>query len=134
MTQNQNTPLTLRVYPHQLAICRLPADSRLPEFASTESFFSITRTPDELSLVCEMEYVPAVTDYVGPWACLSVEGVLDFSLTGILASLAEPLAANGISIFAISTFNTDYILVREGDLTIAIEVLREAGHRIVPVQ
>lgn len=85
-------------------------------------FFSVTRTPDELSVVRETPD--------GDWRCLKVEGPLDFSLVGILASLAEPLARARISIFAISTFDTDHILVKGDKVDAAIAALESAGHII----
>lgn len=122
--------LSLRTLPERLAICTLPADTALPAWAMAGRFCSVTRTPQELSIVCAVDSVPASVPYAGPWACLQVEGVLDFSLTGILAGLAAPLAEAGISIFALSTYRTDYILVKEHDLARAQQVLRRAGHAV----
>jgi hypothetical protein len=93
-------------------------------------FFSITRTPHELSVVCDVGTVPADVKAVGPWVVLAVRGPLDFSLTGVLAELATPLATAGISIFAVSTYDTDHLVVRSYDLDGAVRVLREAGHSI----
>lgn len=113
--------------PGTFAICRLDSDAPIPEWAHI-GFFSITRTPDELSIVCKEEIVPeGVTGEKG-WRCLQVMGPLDFALTGILASLAAPLAEAGISIFAISTYDTDYFLVKE--LNRAIAVLSNSGHNV----
>lgn len=123
-------PLSLRTLPERLAICALPADANVPAWAMAGRFCSVTRTPDELSIVCPVENVPAHVASAGPWACMQVEGVLDFSLTGILAGLASSLAAAGISLFAISTFRTDYILVRAEDLARAQEALRGAGYEV----
>ena len=92
--------------------------------------FAITRTPDELSIVCSQANVPPNTFSEPDWRALKVSGPLDFSLTGILASLASPLAQAGISIFALSTFDTDYLLVKSGALDRAVEVLRRAGHAV----
>ena len=123
-------PLSLRTLPERLAICSLPPDAPLPGWALLGQFCSVTRTPEELSIVCAVDSVPASVPYAGPWACLQVEGVLDFSLTGILAGLTAPLASAGISIFALSTHRTDYILVREHDLAQAQHILRRAGHTV----
>ena len=117
----------LRLLPQHLAICRLPASDPIPSWASG-SILSITRTESELSIVSEASTVPLDVQTVSGWRALRVEGVLDFSLTGVLASLAQPLAAAGVSIFAISTYDTDYILVRETDVPTAIEALSSAGH------
>jgi hypothetical protein len=93
-------------------------------------FFSVTRTPAELSAVCDVEAVPPGVKTEAPWSMLAVRGPLDFNLTGVLAALATPLARAGISIFAISTYDTDYVLVRTDDLDRAVLALRKAGHNI----
>jgi hypothetical protein len=93
--------------------------------------FSITRTGEELSVVCPSECLPIneqVKEVENDWKCIKVEGVLDFNLTGILSSLANPLAENKISIFAISTFNTDYLLVKSHSIEKAKVVLENEGH------
>lgn len=124
-------PLTLSLYPEALAICQLPSGSSIPTWATASNFFAITRTPDELSIVCPAPYVPHGISFEGPWHALKVEGPLDFSLTGILAGLSGCLADIGISLFAISTFDTDYILVHDGDLAAAQDALRAAGYRLL---
>jgi hypothetical protein len=123
------TILTLVLLADQLAICRLDARAPIPEWARGD-FVAITRTRDELSIVCAQANVPDGIACERAWRALRVAGQLDFALTGILASLSAPLAAAGISIFAISTFDTDYILVQARDLEKARRVLREAGHTI----
>ena len=93
--------------------------------------FSITRTDEELSVVCPSECLPIneqIKEVENDWKCIKVEGVLDFSLTGILSSLANSLAENKISIFAISTFNTDYLLVKGHSIEKARVVLENEGH------
>ena len=116
----------LRVLPGRYAICRLAADGAVPV-----SFFSATRTPDELSIVCLEAQAPEGAKAENGWRALQVIGPLEFSLTGILAAIAAPLAAAGISIFAISTFDTDYVLVKEENLTKSVEALTAAGHRVL---
>ena len=120
--------LTLSILPDTFSICRLDPDARVPAWADARPFTSITRTADELSLVCLDKNIPTEVIANHGWRCLKVEGPLDLSLTGILASLAAPLAEARIGIFAISTFDTDYLLVKEQALTEAIAVLEEAGH------
>jgi len=115
--------------PDTFAICRLAASAPIPAWARGD-FLSITRTRDELSIVCAQPNVPAGIRCERDWCALQVVGQLDFALTGILASLSAPLADAGISIFALSTFDTDYVLVKARDLENAIRVLREAGHKI----
>jgi hypothetical protein len=110
------------------AVAKLPPDSAIPGWAAGGEFVSITRTRDELSIVATV--IPASVDSRRGWRCLKVRGPLDFSLTGILASLATPLADAGVPIFAISTFDTDYVLVFESDLDRAIAALEAAGHRV----
>jgi hypothetical protein len=121
--------LELEELPGRLAICRLEQGSALPEWALRSPFLSVTRTADELSIVCEEARVPDPVRVERGWRGFRVAGTLDFALTGILASLASPLARAGVSLFAVSTFDTDYVLVREADWERAREVLGAAGHR-----
>lgn len=122
---------TLRVLPQTFAICRLTADAEIPAWASAGAFSSVTRTKTELSIVCEQDLVPAGVKTERDWRAIKVEGTLDFALTGILASIAEPLAKAKFSLFAISTFDTDYILVKNPTLEGAIATLTEAGFDVV---
>ncbi len=123
--------LQLSWLPQELAICQLPPDAPIPEWAQSSAFVSITRTPAELSIVCECPSLPdsipgAIRD--APWKALRIEGPLDLNLIGIALQILEPLAAAGISVFVISTFDTDYILVRCQYVTRATDVLTGAGH------
>ncbi|MDH7485304.1 MAG: ACT domain-containing protein [Anaerolineae bacterium] len=122
--------LALTVLPGRLAICRLAADAPLPAGLDRAHFCSVTRTPEELSLVLPEEMVEAGWQAETGYRALQVLGPLDLSLTGVLAALAAPLAAAGVSIFAISTYDTDYVLVREGDLGKAQRALVAAGHEV----
>ncbi len=116
--------LTLSVLPYKLAVCKLDPLESIPDWLSTQhAFFSITRTSEELSIVCDEASVPATVEAVRDWRALKVEGPLDFSLTGILYSLAKILAEAKISIFAVSTYDTDYILVQENKLAATIAAL-----------
>ena len=122
--------LTLIVVDRLFAVCRLePADS-VPRWATAGEFFSITRTADELSVVCPQEAVPDRVKGERGWRCLRVAGTIPFSVVGVLASLTAPLAEAGISVFTISTFDTDYLLVKAEDLERAVDVLRRRGHTI----
>lgn len=125
---NQPKSLALSVLPERLAICRLSPHEPIPEFLAHTQFCSVTRTPEELSIVVPEETVPARWKVQRGWRCLKVLGAFDFAVTGILASLAEPLDKAGVSIFAISTHSTDYILVRDSDLKKAKQVLVASGH------
>ena len=116
--------LTLSVMPISLAVVRLDTSSNIPSWSIKEqNFFSITKTQDELSVVCSEDSVPQNVKVEKGWRCLKVEGPLDFGLTGILSSLAQPLAEAGVSIFAISTFDTDYIMIKKENLQKAIAIL-----------
>ena len=123
--------LTLTLLPQTLAICRLDHDAPIPDWACRSDFFSITRTPSELSIVCPQASVPAGVDREPDWRAFTSRGPLGFTLTGLIESLAEPLAVAGISIFAISTHETDYLLVKQTDLQIATLALKKAGHDLV---
>ena len=120
----------LRVHPDAYAVVRLEPDAELPAWASTTPFTSSTRTASELSVVCREDGVPAGASAERGWRLLEVAGPLDFSLTGVLASLAAPLAAAGVTLFALSTFETDYVLVRGTQLARASAALRDAGHAV----
>lgn len=122
--------LDLRILDDELAICRLDPDEEIPAWVAGGGLWCITRTEEELSLVCATDQAPEDARSEGPWRALKVQGPLDFALTGILAALAAPLAEAGIPIFALSTFDTDYLLVRSECLDLAVEALRAAGHRI----
>lgn len=113
-----------------MAICRLSGSEPLPAWALEAAFLALTRTATELSIVCPAQLVPQGVLHSAPWRRLRVQGVLEFAATGILASLAQPLAQAEISIFALSTYDTDYLLVRSQDLARAVTVLRQAGHSV----
>ena len=121
--------LTLSLLPHTFAICKLDPEADIPSWALAGDFYSITRTNEELSLVCRQEDVPEALQCERGYRCLKVEGPLHFSLTGVLASLTMPLAQAGISILAVSTFDTDYLLVKAGMVEMAIRELKKEGHR-----
>ena len=122
--------LTLTVLPERFAICRLDAKAPLPSWATDGDFVSITRTPEELSIVCAERNVPAGIKSATGWRALKCEGPLDFSLTGIVVSLAKPLADASVAIFPIATQDTDYVLVREPQLELAIQALTSYGHAV----
>ena len=124
--------LRLSPLPGDYAVCRLSGSDPIPGWAYDGDISSVTRTADELSIVCRQAGVPAGVSCEAGWRCLRVVGTLDFSLTGVLASLASPLAEAGISIFVISTFDTDYLLVKEENLARARDVLAAHGHAVEP--
>ena len=122
--------LGLAVLPDRLAVHRLAAEDPIPSWASTGGFVSITRTHDELSVVCDELAAPEGVARQAGWRCVQVLGPLDLSLVGVLASLIEPLAAAQLSVFAVSTYDTDYLLVRDDALDQVVATLRAAGHVI----
>ena len=119
--------LTLLVRPWQLAVCRFPADSPLPAWVlhAEAEFFSITRTPAELSVVCaEDDLPPSASEHVERgWRALELVGPIPFSTTGIISGLTAPLAAAGIGVFVISTYDADYLLVKAANFARACGVL-----------
>ncbi len=126
--------LKLKVLDDDLCICRLEPSARIPAWITTGTFFSITRTEEELSIVCSRNTMSEDTGSQmvceKEWKCIKVEGPLDLSLIGILAHLSSALADAGISIFAISTYDTDYLLVKEKELENAIIVLISHGYSV----
>lgn len=122
--------LTLSVLPGQYAVCQLAADAVPPVWAMQGEFWTISRTADELSVVCEENLVPTGVQSQKGWAALKLHGPFEFTLTGILASVLNPLRDANIGIFALSTFDTDYVLVPADKLSMAIKALREAGHEV----
>jgi nitrilase len=123
-------PRVLVALPHRLAVCRLGPKDPLPAWASGGAFYSITRTADELSIVCSQDLVPAGTRCERDWRCLRVAGAMPFELVGVVAGLTAPLAAAGLSVFVLSTFDTDYLLVKEPQWAAALEVLGRQGYSI----
>ncbi len=123
--------LVLTTIPETLTICRLQPNAAFPGWATTASFWSITRTPDELSIVATRECVPGDLRTEGAWRALKIAGPIPLSAVGILASVAEPLARARITLFAISTFDTDYVLVGADRLAEARLALSGAGHTVL---
>ena len=117
--------LILTLQPATLAVCRLDSSSEIPAWSVNSEFFSITKTKDELSIVCPEQKIPeGIKSEIG-WRALKIEGPIDFSEIGVLSSVLSPLAEAGISIFAVSTFDTDYILVKNEKLESAVSVLQK---------
>ena len=126
---NSHRLRVLRV-PGRFAVCRFSPADAVPVWANGPGFVSITRTDDELSIVCADAVIPKGTDCMHGYVALRVEGTLAPELVGVLVSLATPLADAGIPILAIGTHDTDYVLVREADLERAAGALRAAGHEV----
>jgi uncharacterized protein len=124
-------PLKFRLLPGRYAIVRLAADAAIPEWATRGEFTSITRTADELSIVCPTANLPPYAHSAQRWIVLKLEGPFPFSQTGVLLSFIEPLSTKDIPVFAISTYDTDYVLIQE-EFSRAIDILCQAGHELVP--
>ena len=123
--------LELDLLPNVFAVCRLDPSAELPDATGSGAFWSVTRTADELSVICAEEGIPDGAVVEGGWRGLRVAGPLDFALTGVSAALTVPLAAAGVSVLPIATFDTDYLFVREESLPRALAALLAAGH-VVP--
>jgi hypothetical protein len=130
----QSHQLKFRQLSGAYAIVRLAPDAPIPDWAIKGEFTSITRTADELSIVCPTANLPPDVHSPHHWICLKLEGPFPFSLTGVLLSFIQPLSSNGIPIFAISTFDMDYVLVQEEFAAATLNALRAAGHKQVSAQ
>ncbi|HET6778458.1 MAG TPA: DUF2938 family protein, partial [Gemmatimonadales bacterium] len=125
--------LPLELLPDTLALCRLPADAAVPGWAAERSsFLTVSRTADELSIMTVQHAVPASVRCERDYQAIRVRGPLSPNLVGVLLSLVKPLADAGISILAISTYDTDYVFVKTPYLVTALQALRKAGHQITP--
>ena len=123
--------MNLSVLKESMTVCQLPPNDPIPAWtAGRAAFLSITRTSEELSIVCPVNLVPSSVKQVAGWRAFKVEGPLDFALTGILAAIAEPLAKADLTLFALATYNTDYVLVKANQADAAAKALRAAGHTI----
>ncbi len=123
--------LTMKLLDEKYGVCRMDSLEKIPERAFKSDLYSITKTIDKFSIVCWQENIPGHIKCEKDWRILKVEGPLDFSLIGILSSISTMLAKQKISIFVISTFDTDYILVKERDLKGSIDSLQAQGHNIL---
>jgi len=115
--------MELILLPDALAICRLHKDAQIPDWALAGSFYAVVRTEDELSIVCPDGHPPPETESNPGWRALKVQGPLAFDEIGILAGLTAPLAEAGIPVFVFSTFDTDYLLVKEANLSKTVRLL-----------
>ncbi|HEX6304289.1 MAG TPA: ACT domain-containing protein [Anaerolineales bacterium] len=113
-----------------LAVCQFQASAPFPDWAQGEHLLAVVRTPQEVTIVCAERFAPPGIRAEPGWQALQVEGPLEFDQVGVLASLAGPLAQAGVSVFAISTFSTDYLLVKQSQLDQALAALEKVGHSI----
>jgi uncharacterized protein len=123
-----SSAITLKLFPEKYSICRLAPQEALPDWALKSGFVSITRTARELSVVCLSDCVPAEISHEGGWRMFEFQGPFAFTQTGILASVLDPLARAEVGILALSTFDTDYLLVKEERLADARTALVAANH------
>ena len=124
--------LALTVLDEHFAICRLAADAEVPAWVTrAAAFLSVSRTPTELSIIADEAAIPAELDAQRGYRVLRVEGPLPLELVGVLAALAVPLAAAGVPIFPVATYDTDYLFVRDTELARAVAALVAAGHRVI---
>lgn len=122
--------LSLALLPQTYAACQFHPDKHIPYWALMGDFVSLTRTPQELSIVCQQDNVPEDIEAERGWRCVQVQGAFDFSVSGVNASLAVPLADADISVLAIATYSTDYLLIKEKDVERALQVLEQSGHSV----
>lgn len=126
--------LTVDIRPGGYTVVRLPGDAALPAGlldGATADLVSVTRTADELSVVCRTESAGSAAQAEHGWRLLTVRGPMEFTLTGITAAVSGALAAAGVPLFSVSTFDTDHLLVKDDDLARATRALRDAGHEVV---
>ena len=125
-------PISFSVHDGRVCIAKLPSSTRIESLTETPGFFSVTCTGDELSIVAGEEFVHPAAKIERGWRALKVKGPLEFQQKGVLASLLNPLNEAGISVFALSTYTTDYVFVLDYHLDKAVQVLQAAGHQLLP--
>ena len=128
----QKRQLKLSLLEDFFGICVFESNASISEWAGTASFCSITRTEKKLTVVCPQNIIPADIEHERDWRCFRIDGSFDLNQIGVISSLAAPLAQAGISIFVVSSYDTDYILVKEEKVEQAIAVLSGDGHSIAP--
>ncbi len=124
-----NNQLKIKVFPEVLGICRLGSSEAIPCWAEG-AFLSVTRTSDELTIVCREKSIPETVKHEKGWRYFRIDQVLDFSMVGVLSSISGVLARRDISIFVVSTYDTDYFLVKEQALAKAVAALKQADYHV----
>lgn len=119
--------LKFLIQPGSYSLCRLDASEEIPGWVYQSAFYTISKSAHELSVICETKFVPHGIKRNDDWRLLKIDAFLDLSLTGITAKFSAPLAAAGVNLCVIATFDTDYLMVKEEKLEIAINVLKQAG-------
>jgi len=123
--------ITLKALTDAYGVARLEPSDPIPAWADGGGFVSISRSDDELSIVCRQDRIPSDARMDGGWSCLKLQGPFAFDETGIVLSVIAPLSTNGIGIFVVSTFDGDHLLVKATDFEKTCALLVEAGHRLV---
>ena len=123
--------MQLQILENKLKVAKLKSDAKIPEAVLAQGFYSITRTDEELSIVVDEDVAIESDAMEDGWRAIRITGILDFSLIGILSKISTILAQAEISIFALSTYNTDYILVKANQLDAAVDVLKQNGYQIL---
>jgi uncharacterized protein len=131
VSTNSRQKLKFRRLQGEYVIVKFAADAAVPEWAEKGEFTSVSRTAEELSIVCPSDNQPRNAQSSHRWSCLKLQGPFPFSQTGVLLSFIEPLSANSIPIFVVSTYDTDYVLIQQEFSEKAVELLLEAGHRLL---
>ena len=132
MNESVSATYTLHQYPEKMVVAGLPAGAEVPTWAESASLFSISATATETTVVCAGRSVPKKVKHEGPFTAFAVEGPMDISESGVLHTLLGPLAEAEISVFTISTYPTDWILVPTGRAEAAAEEWRRRGHTVIP--
>lgn len=127
---NHRSGVQIDVLPGTYAICRLPVDAPVPPLPPADGLRSITVTDREVSIVCRESDVPAGAEVDGGWSALYLAGSMPFDLAGVLVSVLAPISAAGLGVFALSTFDSDVVLVRAAALDQARNLLQNAGHEV----
>jgi hypothetical protein len=127
----QKRQLQLSLLKDSYGVCEFPSTASIPEWALNASLCSVTRSKKELTIVCTQDVIPADIEYDSGWRCFRVDGSFDFNPIGVISSFAAPLAEAGVSIFVISTYDTDYILVKKEKVEQAVTVLTDCGHLVI---
>ena len=112
-------------------VCRLPSNTRIPEWTerqTKQTFLSITQTSEELSIVCPMQWIPSGVQCERDWKCIKIIGPLDFNQIGVISSMSGALAQHSIPLFVISTYDTDYLFVKEDNIVKTKQILEQNKH------
>ncbi len=124
--------MNFQILAEELAVCRLAADAAVPAGILNAGFCTVTRTADELSLVLSVDHVQSDWEVERTWRALKIQGPLEFTMVGVIARISAPLAEAGIPIFVVSTFETDYLLVKIEQFEKTCDLLKAEGHAVTP--